>query len=73
LIRDPGVYQFKLMLDEAAVDDFGPLDHIASRSPAQLTFAMELREYDARAFLNGTLPLYSTTGRSAKTGDASEP
>jgi len=73
LIRDPGVYQFKLMLDEAEVDDFGPLDRIARRTPTELAFAMELRDYDARAFLTGTLPLYSITGRSAKSGASSEP
>ena len=73
LIREPGVYEFKLMLDEAQVDDFGPLDRIARHGPAQLSFSMNLRDYDARAFLNGTLPLYSTTGRSAKSGDVSPP
>jgi hypothetical protein len=68
LIREPGVYKFHLVLDEAQVDDFGVLDRLLSRKPDELTFSMELREYDARAFENGTLPLYSTTGRSAKSG-----
>lgn len=69
LIRDPGVYKFRLVLDKAEVSDFGPLDKIFSRGPAGVTFEMQLRDYDARAFTNGTLPLYSTTGRSAKGGD----
>jgi hypothetical protein len=67
LIAEPGVYQFKMILDEAAAGGFG------AREPAQLTFAMELRFYDARAFQNGTLPMYSTTGRSTKSGDAPAP
>jgi hypothetical protein len=70
LIRDPGVYKFRLVLDKAEVNDFGPLDKFFHHGPAEVTFAMELRGYDARAFNVGTLPLYSTTGRSAKGGDA---
>ena len=66
LIREPGAYKFRLVLDEADVNDFGPLDHIFRRGPSQVAFSMELRDYDARAFQNGTLPLYSTSGRSAK-------
>jgi len=70
LIRDPGVYQLRVMLDEAQADDFGVLDRLVSRKPDTLSVSVELREYDARAFENGTLPLYSTTGRSAKSSDA---
>ncbi len=73
LVRDPGVYNFRLVLDEADVNDFGPLDKFFNHGPAQVSFSMELREYDARAFQVGTLPLYSTTGRSAKGGDGSKP
>ena len=69
LITEPGIYNFTLKLDEAAVNDWGPLDKFLAHDPAQLSFAMELRDYDARAFQNGTLPLYSTTGRSAKSDD----
>ena len=71
LINEPGVYQFKLKLDEAEVNDWGPLEKLSAHGPAQLSFAMELRFYDARAFQNGTLPMYSTTGRSSKSDDAS--
>jgi hypothetical protein len=39
LIREPGVYEFKLMLDEALVEDFGPLDRIARRKPVELRSA----------------------------------
>jgi hypothetical protein len=73
LIRDPGTYNFRLVLDQAEVSDFGVLDHIFRREPAQVAFAVELRDYDARAFQTGTLPLYSTSGHSAKSGDAAQP
>jgi hypothetical protein len=66
LITEPGVYTFKLKLDEAPVNDWGPLDRLLGHRPAVADFAMELRSYDARAFQNGTLPMYSTTGRSSK-------
>jgi hypothetical protein len=73
IIREPGPHQFKLTLDEAEVNDFGPLDKIFRSGPAQVSFTMELRDYDARAFQTGTLPLYSTTGRSARGGDGAQP
>jgi hypothetical protein len=73
LIREPGTYNFRLVLDEADVNDFGPLDHVFQRGPSQVAFSMELRDYDARAFQTGTLPLYSTSGRSAKGGAAAQP
>jgi hypothetical protein len=70
---EPGQYRFKLILDEAEIDDFGPLDRVWPRSPASVRFQMELRHYDARAFNAGTLPLHSITGRSAKSGDDAPP
>jgi hypothetical protein len=73
LIREPGPYNFRLVLDEAEVNDFGPVDKVFHRGPAQVTFSVELRDYDARAFQTGTLPLYSTSGRSAKGGDRAQP
>lgn len=48
LIHEPGVYQFKLTLDEARTEDFGFIDQV----------------------WNGTIAMYSTTGRSAKNSDA---
>ncbi len=67
---EPGTYRFKLILDEADVDDFGILDRIWRRRATSVSFEMELRNYDARAFTNGpgTLPLHSVTGKSAKSG-----
>jgi hypothetical protein len=70
---EPGQYRFKLILDEAEIDDFGPLDKVWPRKPASVNFQMELRYYDARAFNTGTLPLHSITGRSAKSGDDAPP
>jgi hypothetical protein len=73
LIREPGKYQFRLVLDEARPADFGPLDRVSLNKPAELNFEMELRFYDARAFQNGALPMYSTTGRSGRSADGAPP
>lgn len=71
LVREPGQFQFRLTLDEAEVDDFGPLDRLWPRKPARVAFTSELRFFDARAFQNGTLQMHSLDGRSARSG--SEP
>jgi hypothetical protein len=73
LIREPGTYNFRLVLDEAEVNDFGPLDKIFRHGPAEVSFSADLRNHDARAFQMGTLPLYSTSGRSAKSRDSPQP
>lgn len=73
LIREPGTYGFRLVLDEADVNEFGAIDKIFHHGPAEVAFNMELRNYDARAFQTGTLPLYSTSGRSAKGGSSAQP
>ena len=70
LIHEPGVYQFKLTLDEARTEDFGFLDQVWRTKPTEVTYSAELRFYDARSFQNGTIAMYSTTGRSAKNSDA---
>ncbi len=70
LITEPGVFQFKMILDEAGAGGVGSLK---GQHPTQLSFEMELRNYDARAFQNGTLPMYATTGRSSKSRDAPAP
>lgn len=54
MIREPGSYSFQLMLDVAESSD----------KPA-VTFDRTLLNYDARAFNDGTLPLYSGDWRSA--------
>jgi hypothetical protein len=72
LIREPGTYNFRLVVDEAQVNDFGAFDKIFRHGPAEVSFSADLRTYDARAFQAGTLPLYSTSGRSAKSGDSAQ-
>ncbi len=69
LITEAGLFRLKLLLDEAEIDDFGPFDRMFPRKPGSVSFEVQLRAYDARAFNVGTLPLFSTTGRSAKSGD----
>ena len=54
LIRDPGNYAFSLILELAE----------GSAKPA-VSFDRALLQYDARAFNEGTLPLYSADWRSA--------
>jgi len=66
LIHEPGVYQFRVILDEARADDFGFLDRIWPTKPTQVSFDSELRFYDARSFQDGTIAMYTTNGRSAK-------
>jgi hypothetical protein len=66
---EPGQFRFKLILDEAEVDDFGPLDKVWPKKPATVNFQMELRYYDARAFQTGTLAMHSITGKAARSGD----
>ena len=65
LIRELGLYRFKLTIEEAVVDDFGYLDRLLRRGGAELAFERELKFYDARAFQNGTLPLYAKDWRSS--------
>lgn len=73
LVTEPGQFRFKLILDEAETDEFGPLDRLWPRKPATVGFEMELRYFDARAFQNGTLPLHSLTGKSSRSGEEAAP
>jgi hypothetical protein len=72
LITEPGVYHFKLKFDEAPVNDWGFLDRLLGHTPAEVSFTMELRFWDARAFQNGTIPMYATSGTSTKSGEGSK-
>lgn len=67
LISEPGVYGFKLTIEQAAATGLA-----SSNAPVETDFDAELRSYDARAFLKGTLPLFSTTSRSVASGAASK-
>lgn len=65
IIREPGPYVMKLSLEVAENTDFGFLDRMWRKPAPGVTFERELKSYDARAFQNGTLPLYSRDWRSA--------
>lgn len=65
LIRETGSYTFVLTFEVAETEDFGALDRLFPRAPAVVTFERTLKQYDARAFQNGTLPLFSPDWRSA--------
>lgn len=58
LVTEPGKFRFTLTLDEAKLES--ALDRLTSNAPPLATFEAELRYFDARAFQNGTLPLYAT-------------
>lgn len=66
---EPGRYVFTLSVDQA--EDEGWLGLFSSRAPLSVTFERELPFYDARAFNNGTLPLYSRDWRAVTGGDGS--
>jgi hypothetical protein len=68
LIEKTGSYQFKLTLEQAIADDLGPVDQWLAKGPVSVSFERELRFYDARAFNNGTLPLYAKDWRSTQGG-----
>jgi hypothetical protein len=59
LIREPGPYRFTLVLDVAE-----------SKARPTVTFERTLLAYDARAFSEGTLPLYSSDWRAARSAGA---
>lgn len=64
LVREPGPYGFRLTLDEG-VSEAGWLAGWGRRRPTSVVFERELKWYDARAFTNGTLPMYARNWRSA--------
>jgi hypothetical protein len=55
LVHDTGPYAFKLTLDDGSRADRRP----------SVAFVRELRWYDARAFNEGTIPMYAQDWRSA--------
>jgi hypothetical protein len=59
LIREPGAYTFNLTLELAE-----------SKAMPAVGFERELRYYDARAFNNGTLPLFGKDWRAASSAGA---
>jgi len=67
LIREPGTYNFKLTLEQA--EEPGGL-RLMGAGPPSVTFERDLRFYDARAFQNGTIPLYAKDWRSSSNASA---
>jgi len=66
LIRDTGPYNFELTLEQAESGGLG----LAPGAAPKVAFARELRFYDARAFNNGTLPMYSSDWRTSSNARA---
>jgi hypothetical protein len=69
LIRDVGSYTLKLTLDLAEVEEFAWLDRLWKATTPSVTFERSLRVYDARAFTNGTLPLYDKDWQASVSGN----
>ena len=65
IVREIGPYRFRITVEEATVGERGWLDRLWGREPASIAFERELRFYDARAFQNGTLPMFAKDWRSS--------
>jgi hypothetical protein len=68
LVRQLGLYSFKLTLDIAEEGDGG---NKAAGADVNVSFNRELKFYDARSFENGTIPMYAADWRS--TTNAAKP
>jgi hypothetical protein len=68
LIREIGPYKMKLTLEMAEAADAGFLDRLLGLRSPSLSFERELRFYDARAFNNGTLPMYAKDWQTSVSG-----
>jgi hypothetical protein len=62
---EPGKFSFTLTAEEASAKSLG----LKGAAPS-VSFDMELRYYDARAFNVSTLPMFSFNGKSASSTDA---
>jgi hypothetical protein len=60
LVRATGPYGFKLIIDDGSLE--------AGRTAPSVEFTRELRWYDARAFNEGTIPMYAKNMRSSVNG-----
>jgi hypothetical protein len=65
IVREAGLYQFAITVDEAGAAEAGWFDKIWGRKPASVAFGRELRSYDARAFQNGTLAMFAKDWRTS--------
>ncbi len=57
MVYEKGPYAFKLILDDGSLE--------SGRQPPSVEFVRELRWYDARAFNEGTIPMYAKNWRSS--------
>lgn len=69
LIREPGRYRFELSLVAAEAATPGLFDKLWPPRPGTVAFERDLKNFDARAFNTGTLPLYAPDWKaSSNTG-----
>jgi hypothetical protein len=57
MVYEKGPYSFRLILDDGSL--------ASGRKPPSVEFVRELRWYDARAFNEGTIPMYAKNWRSS--------
>lgn len=69
LIREPGGYAFKLTLELAEIGGPAWLDSLWPSTIPFVSFDRSLRYYDARAFNNGTLPMYAMDWQASVSGN----
>lgn len=65
VIRELGRYRFKLMLEVAEDNEWGVLDRLWPSKAPEVGFEAELKYYDARAFIGGSIPLFNPSWRSS--------
>jgi hypothetical protein len=54
IVEDAGNFTFKLSLDAALNENFGPVDRLLRKDPQPLSFEMVLPDLDHRAFAHGS-------------------
>ncbi|HEY6255986.1 MAG TPA: hypothetical protein VIY51_09370 [Xanthobacteraceae bacterium] len=54
IVEAAGTFKFRLTLDAALSEDFGPIDQFWRKEPRPLSFEMILPELDHRAFTSGS-------------------
>jgi hypothetical protein len=71
IVEDAGNFKFKLTLDAALAEDFGPLDRLWRKDPQPVTFEMILPALDHRAFTSGsgTVALHQKAWQSTVQSD----
>ena len=70
IIRETQSYRFTLTLDEATVEELWPFGRRLDRAPVSISFERELLDYDARAFIKGTLRMFAKDWRPTVSGQS---